>query len=86
MLLSPSPLRRSKTCLANQLEMVDELVEPFGSRWRCKSGTSQLDLLGFTSPRNARSSRRQPEMEVREEKDLGLVEDIGKPRKRHHIV
>ncbi|POO03737.1 hypothetical protein TorRG33x02_000410 [Trema orientale] len=62
MLLSPSTLWRSKTCLANRLEIVDESVEPVGSR-------------------NARRSRRQPEMEVREEKDLGLVEDIGKPRK-----
>ncbi|PON96708.1 hypothetical protein TorRG33x02_074120 [Trema orientale] len=86
MFLSPSPLRRSKSRLVNRLEMVDELVEPIGSRWRCKSRTSQLDLLGSISPRNARRSRRQPEIEVREEKDLGLVEDIGKPRKRHHIV
>ncbi|POO02754.1 hypothetical protein TorRG33x02_017400 [Trema orientale] len=27
-----------------------------------------------------------PEMEVREEKEFGLVEGIGKPRKRHHIA
>ncbi|PON32041.1 hypothetical protein PanWU01x14_364770 [Parasponia andersonii] len=86
LVLSPSPLRRSKTCLAHRLEMADEPVEPVGSRRRCKSRTSQLGLLGCASPRNVRRSRRRSEMEVREEKDLGLVEETGKPRKRRHSV
>ncbi|PON74830.1 hypothetical protein TorRG33x02_246040 [Trema orientale] len=85
LVLSPSPLRRSKTRLADRLEMADEPVEPVGSRRRCKSRTSQLGLLGCASPRNARRSRRRSEMEVREE-DLGLVEEIGKPRKKRHSV
>ncbi|PON40038.1 hypothetical protein TorRG33x02_341350, partial [Trema orientale] len=63
LLLSPSPLWRSKIRLANQLEMAHEPVEQVGSRWLCKRW-------------NARRSRRRPEMEVREENDLGLVEDI----------
>ncbi|PON99015.1 hypothetical protein TorRG33x02_052520 [Trema orientale] len=74
------------TRLTNRLEMADEPMKQVGSRWRCKSRISQLGLLGSASPRNAKRSRRRPKMEAREEKDLGLVEDIGKPRKRHHIV
>ncbi|PON87408.1 hypothetical protein TorRG33x02_167610 [Trema orientale] len=66
--------------------MADEHVEQVGSRWRYKSRTSQLGLLGFASPRNARRSRRLPKMEVKEEKELGLVEGIGKSGKRHHIA
>ncbi|PON40752.1 hypothetical protein TorRG33x02_339780 [Trema orientale] len=65
--------------------MADEHVEQVGSRWRYKSRTFQLDLLGSASPRNARRLRRLPEMEVREVKELGLVEGIGKSGKRHHI-
>ncbi|PON98859.1 hypothetical protein TorRG33x02_054740 [Trema orientale] len=66
--------------------MADEHVEQVGSRWRYKSRTSQLGLLGSVSPWNARRSRRLPEMEVREEKKLGLVEGIRKSEKRHHIA
>ncbi|PON68485.1 hypothetical protein TorRG33x02_262170 [Trema orientale] len=66
--------------------MANEHVEQVGSRWRYKSRTSQLDLLGSALPRSARRSRRLPEIEVREERDLGLVEDIGKAEKRHHIA
>ncbi|PON59953.1 hypothetical protein PanWU01x14_156720 [Parasponia andersonii] len=56
------------------------------SMWRYKSRTSQLGLLGFASPRNTRRSNRLLDMEVKEEKDLGLVEDVGKSRKSHHIA
>ncbi|PON93264.1 hypothetical protein TorRG33x02_108350 [Trema orientale] len=62
--------------------MADEHVEQIGSRWQYKSRTSQLGLLGSASSRNTRRSKRLPEMEVREEKELGLVEGIRKPRKR----
>lgn len=41
-----------------------------------------MGLLSCASPRNTRRSRRRSEMEIREEKDLGLVEEVGKPRKR----
>ena len=84
LLLSPSPLRRSKTRLADRLDMAEETPESVGTRRRCKSRTSQLGLLGCASPRNARRSRRRSELEVREDKDLGLVEEIGKPKKRRH--
>ncbi|PON84138.1 hypothetical protein TorRG33x02_200360 [Trema orientale] len=86
LLLSSLPLWRSKTRLTSWLEMADEHVEQVGSRWRYKSRTSQLGLLDSASPRNARRSRRLLEMEVRKEKELGLVEGIGKPGKRHHIA
>lgn len=84
LLLSPSPLRRSKTRIADKLDMAEEAVEQVGSRRRCKSRTSQLGLLGCASPRNVRRSRRRSELEVREEKELALVEEMGKPRKRRH--
>ncbi|POO03086.1 hypothetical protein TorRG33x02_011470, partial [Trema orientale] len=86
LLLSPLSLRRSKTHLANRLEIAEEPVEPIGSRWQCKSRISQLGLLDSSSPRNTRKSRRRSEIEVKEEKDLGFIEDIEKPRKMHHII
>ncbi|PON84818.1 hypothetical protein TorRG33x02_193700 [Trema orientale] len=45
LLLSPLSLRRSKTRFTDHLEMAEEPVEPIGSRWQCKSRTSQL--IGF---------------------------------------
>ncbi|KAF3444077.1 hypothetical protein FNV43_RR13767 [Rhamnella rubrinervis] len=80
--LSPSPLRRSKTRLADGIEMAEENVEPVGTRRRCKSRASQMGFLGCASPRNTRRSRRRSEIEIREEKDLGPMEEVGKPRKR----
>ncbi|XP_062152527.1 reticulon-like protein B17 isoform X2 [Alnus glutinosa] len=81
LLLSGSPLRKSRT----RLDMGEEPVDPAGSRRRpCKSRTTQMGLLGCASPRNARRSRRRSELEIREEKELGLVEEIGKLRKRRH--
>lgn len=82
LLLSPSPLRRSKTRLGDRMEMAEEGVELAGTRRRCKSRASQMGLLGCASPRNTRRSRRRSEVEIREDKDLGLVEEVGKPRKR----
>lgn len=84
LLLSPSPLRKSKTRLADRLDMGEEPVEPTGSRRRCKNRTAQMGVLGCASPRNARRSRRRSEIESREEKELGLADEIGKPRKRRH--
>lgn len=89
LLLSPSPLRKSsKARLADRLEMAEEAVaDPVGSRRRCRSRTAQLGLLGCASPRNTRRSRRRSELEAsREEKDLSLAEEFGKPRKRRHSV
>ncbi|XVF02038.1 hypothetical protein REPUB_Repub04eG0141800 [Reevesia pubescens] len=87
LLLSPaSPLRRSRTRLADRIEMAEEGgAEQGGSRRRCKSSrAAQMGLLGCGSPRNNRRSRRRMEMDCREDKDLVLGEEIGKPRKRRH--
>lgn len=80
LLLSPSPLRRSKTCLADKLELVDDGVEPNGVRRRRRSRNSAIGV----SPRNNRRSRRRLEQEMREERDLGLVEEVVKPRKKRN--
>ncbi|KAH1098552.1 hypothetical protein J1N35_015473 [Gossypium stocksii] len=88
LLLSPaSPLRRSRTRLADRLEMAEEVgaAEPGGgSRRKCKSRASQTGVLGCGTPRNSRRSRRRIEMELREDRDLVLGEEMGKPRKRRH--
>ncbi|KAH0651140.1 hypothetical protein KY285_032237 [Solanum tuberosum] len=80
LLLSPSPLRRSKTRLADKLELVDDGVEPNGVRRRRRSRNSAIGV----SPRNNRRSRRRLEQEMREERDLGLVEEVVKPRKKRN--
>ncbi|KAF8413831.1 hypothetical protein HHK36_001825 [Tetracentron sinense] len=79
LLLSPSLLRRSKTRPVERTEMAEEAVDPVGSRRRCKSRAASM---GCASPRNNRRARRRLEPEPREEKDVGLVEEIGKARKR----
>ncbi|OMO69267.1 Reticulon [Corchorus olitorius] len=88
LLLSPgSPLRRSRTRLADRIEMAaeDAAVEQGGSRRRCKSRSAQMGNLGCGSPRNNRRSRRRMEMELRDDnRDLVLAEEMGKPRKRRH--
>ncbi|GKU93058.1 hypothetical protein SLEP1_g6691 [Rubroshorea leprosula] len=78
LVLSPSTLRKSRTRLADRLEMAEESAKLNGPRKRCKSS------LGCHSPRNNRRSRRRVEMEGREERDSGLVEEIGKLRKGRH--
>ncbi|XAR55540.1 hypothetical protein NMG60_11035640 [Bertholletia excelsa] len=80
LLLSPSPLRRSKTRLAEKLDLAEEHVEPNGSRRKCKSRNASI----CASPRNARRSRRRMEAEIREEREVGLGEEMGKVRKRRH--
>ncbi|KAF5744086.1 reticulon-like protein B17 isoform X1 [Tripterygium wilfordii] len=79
LLLSPSPLRKSRTRLADRIEMVEDGVEPTSAtRRRCKNRGAQM---GCASPRNTRRSRRRSEAEMKEERDPGLVEEIGKARK-----
>lgn len=80
LLLSPSPLRRSKTRLADKLELVDDGVELNGVRRRRRSRNSAIGA----SPRNNRRSRRRLEQEMREERDLGLVEEVVRPRKKRN--
>uniref|UniRef100_A0A5B7BKG6 Reticulon-like protein n=1 Tax=Davidia involucrata TaxID=16924 RepID=A0A5B7BKG6_DAVIN len=84
LLLSPSSLRRSKTRLAERLEMAEEPVESNGSRRRCKNRNASTGLLGCASPRNGRRSRRRLEQEIREERDFGMAEEMPKARKRRH--
>ncbi|CAK9156079.1 unnamed protein product [Ilex paraguariensis] len=84
LLLSPSPLRRSKTRLSERVEMAEEAVEPNGARKKCKNRNAAMGLVGCASPRNGRRSRKKLEHEIREEKDLGMVEEMGKARKRRH--
>ncbi|XP_019449035.1 PREDICTED: reticulon-like protein B17 [Lupinus angustifolius] len=73
LLLSPSPNRNSNTRLH------DDLLDLNSLRRRCKSRGSQV-----ASPRNSRRSRRRGEIEIREEKDVGLVDEVGKQRKKRH--
>ncbi|CAI8592582.1 unnamed protein product [Vicia faba] len=80
---SPSPLRRrSKTCLADRLEIAaDDSPEPAGVRRRGKARVAQ------NNARKTRKPRAGADVEIREEsKDgvVGLVEEIGKPRKRKY--
>ncbi|KAF3658014.1 DNA-binding family protein [Capsicum annuum] len=81
LLLSPSPLRRSKTRLADKLELIDDGVEPNGVRRRRRSRNS---AIGVSPRNNNRRSRRRLEQEMREERDLGLVEEVVKPRKKRN--
>lgn len=57
-------------------------MEPVGLHRRCKVRGAQMGMLA--SPRNSRRSRRRPELEIREEKDTGLADEIGKPKKRRN--
>ncbi|KAJ4976273.1 hypothetical protein NE237_001379 [Protea cynaroides] len=84
LLLSPSPpLRRSRTRLFERTEVTEEALESVGHRKRCKSrAPSMVALLACPSPRNARKSRRRMEQEIREERDVGLGDEVGKPRRR----
>ncbi|KAL9340002.1 hypothetical protein Peur_066221 [Populus x canadensis] len=86
LLLSPSPSRKSRTRLADRDEMPEEGgLEQNGSRRRCKTRGSQTGSLGCASPRSNRRLRRRLEVESREERDLiGLVDEVGKVRKRRH--
>ncbi|KAJ0112343.1 hypothetical protein Patl1_02318 [Pistacia atlantica] len=88
LLLSPSPLRKSRTRLADRLDAAEEVaLESTGSRRRCKTRGAQMGISGCGSPRNNRRLRRRSEIEImREERDIGLVDEIGKLRKRRHSV
>ncbi|OVA11518.1 Aminotransferase [Macleaya cordata] len=82
-LLSPSPHRRSRTRLAERMEMVEEPIDQAGHRKRCKTRASPMGQLGCASPRiNVRRSRRRLEQENRDEREMGLGDEIVKPRKR----
>ncbi|KAL2483340.1 Reticulon-like protein B17 [Forsythia ovata] len=83
LLLSPSPLKRSKTRVAERLEMADEAaVEHSGIRKRCKSRNSSIGYSA--SPRNTRRSRKRFEQEIREDKEFCVGEEMVKARKKRH--
>ncbi|CAA7050142.1 unnamed protein product [Microthlaspi erraticum] len=84
LLLSPSPLRKSRTRLSNRFDM--EAADAVARRYKTKGG--QNGLLGSASPRSCRRSRRRSEIvvETKEEKELPIValtdEKPQKPRKQ----
>ncbi|KAL0306863.1 UNVERIFIED_CONTAM: Reticulon-like protein B17 [Sesamum radiatum] len=79
LMLSPSPLKRSKARLGERLELADDVaVEACGVRKRCKSRSSAAP-----SPRSSRRSRRRVEQDMREERESVAGEEIWvKPRKK----
>ncbi|KAL7000437.1 hypothetical protein U1Q18_001587, partial [Sarracenia purpurea var. burkii] len=84
LLLSSSPIRKSKTHLVERIDMAEEPVESTASRRRCKNRNGSAGLSVCASPRNCRRMRRRLEAEIREERDLGMPEEMGKVRKRRH--
>lgn len=85
-LLSRSPFRKSKTRLADRLELPDDVAETDRIRRRSSKNRSSGSngLLPHPSPRNHRRSRRRFELDVREDKDFCPGEDLVKPRKKRH--
>ncbi|KAL8130052.1 hypothetical protein V2J09_019207 [Rumex salicifolius] len=89
LILSPSPVRRSRTRISDRVETGDDQVyESVGSRRRCRAKTSSIGLLGCASPRNSRRSRRRLEVDVREEREIGsaiaTADDVAKLRRKRH--
>ncbi|KAL2937858.1 Reticulon-like protein B17 [Bienertia sinuspersici] len=78
LLLSPSPVRKSRTRLSDRLDMVDDQSE---HRRRCKSRTSSNGLPSCFSPRNLRRSRRKIDTEERE---FVGVDEVVKPKRRRN--
>ncbi|XP_010668132.2 reticulon-like protein B17 isoform X1 [Beta vulgaris subsp. vulgaris] len=78
LLLSPSPVRKSRTRLSDRLDVADDHAE---HRRRCKVRTSSNGLSACFSPRNLRRSRRRIDQE---ERDFASVEEVIKPRKRRN--
>lgn len=70
LLMSPPSSRKSKP------RFDDEMQESNSLRRRCRAALS--------SPRNSRRSRRRSEVEVREEKEIALMDEVGKQRKRRN--
>ncbi|PPS06797.1 hypothetical protein GOBAR_AA13860 [Gossypium barbadense] len=85
LLLSPaSPLRRSRTRLADRLEMAEEVGAAElggGSRRKCKSRASQTGVLGCGTPRNGRRKRRHSGKSKKEK--LSLVPALPSSKADH---
>uniref|UniRef100_A0A7N0ULU4 Reticulon-like protein n=1 Tax=Kalanchoe fedtschenkoi TaxID=63787 RepID=A0A7N0ULU4_KALFE len=73
---SPSPLRRSRTRLADKVDMVGDPAASEHHRRKHRNRSGQL-----SSPRNVRRSRRRLEQEERE---VGSVEEAGKAKKKRN--
>ncbi|KAL8461217.1 hypothetical protein ACS0TY_032619 [Phlomoides rotata] len=84
LMLSPSPLKRSKPRLAERPDMADDAaIEGCGARKRLKNRNSASGC--GVSPRVSRRSRRRLEQDVREERDNNAAageEVLVKPRKK----
>lgn len=70
---SPSPIRRSRTRLADKIEIIEDPV----NRRKLRNRSGQL----INSPRNVRRSRRRLDQEERE---IGVAEEDGKAKKRRN--
>ncbi|KAG9149919.1 hypothetical protein Leryth_009988 [Lithospermum erythrorhizon] len=76
LLHSPSPLRKSRTRLAEKLEFGDDGGDiNNGVRKRYKP-------RNVGSPRGVRRSRKRVDQDLREERDFVVGEEIAKPRKK----
>ncbi|XP_077228207.1 reticulon-like protein B17 [Tasmannia lanceolata] len=82
LILSPSPLHRSRHRTPDRIDNIEEPMDLVNSRRKCKSRTISSNLMGCSSPRITRRARRRSEQENREERDLGLGEENVRPRKR----
>ncbi|XP_015936290.1 reticulon-like protein B17 [Arachis duranensis] len=82
-----SPLRRSRTRLADRLLEPEDSPEPAVPRRRAKAGRGVQAAVAaaLPSPRKSRKPRRRSEPDVRDEKDA-TAEEAGKPRKRRNTV
>ncbi|XP_057540327.1 reticulon-like protein B18 isoform X1 [Amaranthus tricolor] len=78
LILSPSPVRRSRTRLSERLEVADDAAE---HKRKCKTRTSSNGLVACFSPRNGRRSRRRIDPDERE---LVGLDEVVKTRKRRN--
>ncbi|VFQ61829.1 unnamed protein product [Cuscuta campestris] len=85
-LLSPSPNRRTKSRLPENLETVDHVAEPAGARRRRRTRNASSVLA---SPRNARRQRKRIDQETMRgfnESGVGDGEEGVRRRKKRQIV
>ncbi|VFQ84090.1 unnamed protein product [Cuscuta campestris] len=85
-LISPSPNRRTKSRLPENLETVDHVAEPAGARRRRRTRNASSVLA---SPRNTRRQRKRVDQEtMREFNELGVGdgEEGVRRRKKRQIV
>ncbi|EOA15566.1 hypothetical protein CARUB_v10005224mg [Capsella rubella] len=86
LLLSPSPLRKSRTRLSNRFDM--EATEAAAVARRCRTKGGQNGLSGCASPRNCRRSRRRSGVMVETKEDnkepiVGLIDEKTQTPRKH---